>query len=64
MKHRYLPMTETDQKEMIRFCTSDYKQREEAIEVVENLLKHGIIFLLNFVKLNNIIWRIYVKNKK
>lgn len=25
--------------EMIRFCTSDYKQREEAIEVVENLLK-------------------------
>ncbi|QCR31919.1 hypothetical protein C1N55_06885 [Lysinibacillus sp. SGAir0095] len=25
--------------EMIRFCTSDYKQREEAIEVVNNLLK-------------------------
>lgn len=25
--------------ETIRFCTSDYKQREEAIEVVNNLLK-------------------------
>ena len=25
--------------EMIRFCTSDYKQREEAVEVVNNLLK-------------------------
>ncbi|EWH32307.1 hypothetical protein J2D69_11195 [Lysinibacillus sphaericus] len=25
--------------EMIRFCTSDYKQRDEAIEVVEKLLK-------------------------
>ncbi|GGA24293.1 hypothetical protein FG382_02970 [Psychrobacillus lasiicapitis] len=24
--------------ELIRFCTSDYKQREEALEVVENLL--------------------------
>ena len=25
--------------EMIRFCTSDYKQREEALELVNNLLK-------------------------
>jgi len=25
--------------EMIRFCTSDYKQKDEAIEIVENLLK-------------------------
>jgi len=25
--------------EMIRFCTSDYKQRDEAIEIVGNLLK-------------------------
>jgi hypothetical protein len=25
--------------EMIRFCTSDYKQRDEAVEIVDNLLK-------------------------
>lgn len=31
--------------EMIRFCTSDYKQREEAIEVIINLLKRSNITL-------------------
>jgi hypothetical protein len=25
--------------ELIRFCTTDYKQREEALEVIDNLLK-------------------------